>query len=101
MPGGGDLVAVTAAAVDTSVVDQVTFSWNWLNMPAEARVRIQIMNGQTFAFGVRTLDGTGDATLAGFADAGVTYHFRLLPLNATGGAAGPWSGWGQYTMPAR
>ncbi|MBT7053947.1 MAG: cadherin-like domain-containing protein, partial [Lentisphaerae bacterium] len=101
MPGGGNLVTVTAAAVDTSVAGQVTFSWNWANMPAGARVRIQIMHGQTFAFGVRTVDGTANATVTAFADAGVTYHYRLLPLNAAGEEIGPWSAWGQYTKPTR
>lgn len=101
MPGGVALVTVTAGNVDTSVAGQVTFTWAWENMPTGARVRIQIMNGSTFAFGVRNLDGTANATIAEFADAGVTYHYRLLPLDATGNQAGPWTGWNQYTMPAR
>jgi len=113
MPGGLDAVTVAPGVVAIGV-GQVTFSWILGNAPADAKVRLQVMNGADYGFAVTDLPGTSpseplaniqrpNGTLFSLVKAGVTYHFRLLPLDSASRPVegGVWSAWAQYTMPTR
>jgi len=101
IPDAGDQVLV-AATPDTTADGQVTFAWNWTNMPAGAQVKIRILRASNFASGVWT-DATGDdgLVLAGDAVAapGETYHYQIRPLDADGKPLNGWTDWLLYTMP--
>jgi len=102
IPEAGDQVLV-GATPDTTVAGQVTFAWNWTNMPAGAQVKIRVLRASNYASGVWT-DATGadDLVLAGEAVAapGETYHYQIRPLDADGNPLNGWTDWFLYTMPA-
>ncbi|MBT7298030.1 MAG: cadherin-like domain-containing protein, partial [Victivallales bacterium] len=97
---GGEVIV--AAAVDLGTDGQVTFTWDWANMPAGGQVKLRVLRTSNYSSAIWTdttgADGfvvTGDAVAA----PRETYYIQVRPLDADGNPLNGWTNWQVYDMP--